>query len=555
MLAWCCAGLLEDVLRLKITLDRGLEIDLSRQVYEQLKGAILTGRIKPGERLPSSRELASQLEVSRPTINAAFDLLSSEGFIERRLGSGTFIKELDGRYLRFKRSESNVESPAAYSELTKFAKSLVLRQERDFGSDSLPNAASSFALVRQSAAREKVQVKVREKLIDFQYGTPSLAEFPIGEWNRIVGRSSRVLGPEDLMKSGAAWGELFLRESIAHWLHRVRGLNVSPEQVIVLHGLNQAIDLTARIFLEPGVSALVETPGYQSCLQLFASVGANTRPAFVDQDGLDLSIWTGRYGRHLERLRLIYTTPSHQFPTGVTMTLERRLELLEFARRKGAFVFEDDFDSEYFAEGKPLPALMSLDKFQRVIYCGTFNQLVFPALGLGYLVVPESLIEIYRSACSLLIEPVSLILQKCLDEFVRSGKMERHWRRSLLLYAERRQVFLNEIDKRFGDEVRRLGSATGVFTTVQFRSLTTAKSQQFRAEARARGVLLYPMSHFLGEFSLECRDEKLTELIRAALSARDANAAQQFIFGLGAAKRNQITRGIKILSQVYSELI
>ncbi|MBX9940971.1 MAG: PLP-dependent aminotransferase family protein [Candidatus Obscuribacterales bacterium] len=533
-------------MRLKIKLDRRLEIDLSRQVYEQLKEAILTGRIKPGEKLPSSRELASELEVSRPTINAAFDLLSSEGFIERRLGSGTFIKELDGRYLRFKSADSIAAATTTVSELTKFTRSLVLRQERSEGSASLTNAVSSLSVGRKRFAREK--------FIDFQYGMPSLTEFPIAEWNRIVGRSSRVLGPEELMKSGAAWGELFLRESIANWLQRVRGLNVSPEQVIVLHGLNRAIDLTARIFLESGVSALVETPGYKDCLQLFAGIGAKVRPAFVDQEGLDLSIWRGRYGRHLERLRLIYTTPSHQFPTGVTMTLERRLELLEFARRRGAFVFEDDFDSEYFEEGKPLPALMSLDKFQGVIYCGTFNQLVFPALGLGYLVVPESLIEIYRSACSLLNEPVSLILQKCLDEFMRSGEMERSWRRSLLLYSERRKVFLNEIDRRFKQEARILGSATGVFTTVHLKSLTVAKSQKFRAEARARGVLVYPISHFLGEFSVECRDEKLTELLQGALSARDAAAAQQFIFGLGATKRSEIIRGIKILSQVYSEL-
>lgn len=533
-------------MRLNIKLDRGLEIDLSRQVYEQLKEAILTGRIKPGERLPSSRELASELKVSRPTINTAFDLLSSEGFIETRLGSGTFIKELDRRYLRIKRADSSAEVTAAVSELTKFTRSLVLHQDASSGSASLSNTESSLAFIRRRSAKEK--------FIDFQYGMPSLTEFPIAEWNRIVGRSTRILTPEELMKSGAVWGEPFLRESIANWLQRVRGLNVSPDQVIVLHGLNRAIDLTARIFLESGVSALVETPGYQDCLQLFAGIGAKVRPAFVDQNGLDLSIWRGRYGRNLERLRLIYTTPSHQFPTGVTMTLERRLELLEFARRRGAFIFEDDFDSEYFEEGKPLPALMSLDKFQRVIYCGTFNQLVFPALGLGYLVVPESLIEIYRSACSLLNEPVSLILQKCLDEFVRAGEMERHWRRSLVLYSERRKVFMNEIERRFKQEAIVLGSATGVFTTVQFNSLNMAKSQKFRAEARAKGVLIYPVSHFLGEFSVECRDEKLTELIRGALLSRDAAAVQQFIFGLGATKRIEIIRGIKILSQVYSEL-
>lgn len=341
-------------------------------------------------RLPASRELAETLGVSRNTVVRAYDQLYAEGYIEGRTGDGTYVAELG----------SGV--PAALpSRLAVQIPQVLQARLKAYG----PGAP------RKGPPRA------------FRLGLPAFDLFPFDVWSRLQAQFWRAPGPEQL-GYGEAAGDRRLREMIAAYLRNGRGLRCTPEQVLVTSGAQQAISLCSQLLLQPGDSVAVENPCYRAAAQTFAVAGARLRGITVDEDGMDTRQLAALHG-----CRLAYVTPSHQYPSGVTLSLARRLELLEWAERSQAWIIEDDYDGEYRYSGAPLATLASLDRQGRVLYVGTFSKVLFPALRLGYLVAPPALVEPLTQLRTLNVRHSEVGNQAVLAEFIAAGHFQRHIRR------------------------------------------------------------------------------------------------------------------------------
>ncbi|MGH3145626.1 MAG: PLP-dependent aminotransferase family protein, partial [Rubrobacter sp.] len=340
-----------------------------RQLYEGVRSAILSGLLPVGTRLPSTRTLATELGVSRTTAVTAFDQLLAEGYLEGKVGSGTFVAGSLPDDLLSVRERVECESGPARS------------------GRRLSGRGAMLAATPATAVRDRGSPRA------FRPGVPALDEFPYAVWRRISGKVWRRPSG-GLLGYGDPAGYWPLREAISGHLRTARGVRCLPEQVIVVSGSQQALDLAARVLLDPGDAVWVEDPGYTGARGALSGAGARLVPVPVDGEGLEVE-------KGIERepdARLACVTPSHQYPLGVTMNLGRRLVLLGWAGSSGAWVVEDDYDSEYRYTGRPLEALQGLDTGERVLYVGTFSKVLFPALRLGYLVVPPDLIEAFTSA-------------------------------------------------------------------------------------------------------------------------------------------------------------
>lgn len=391
---------------------------LYRWLYAELRSAILDGRLRPGARLPATRDLASAYRLSRATIVAAFDQLKSEGYVEGRSGSGTYVSRVLPEQLLNVRSP-RPEKPLSHRRvpLSEYARRLQ------------PFRAASFRPVRA-----------------FRPNQPALDLFPTTLWAQIAARRLRRVSA-GLLAGGDALGYLPLRQAVADYLNTSRGVKCSAEQVLILSGAQEALDRTARILLNPGEPVWMEAPGYPGAAVVFRAVGARICPVPVDAEGLDLD----RAGKKWNSARLVYTTPAHQFPLGVTMSLRRRLALLEWARRSGTLIFEDDYDSEYRYSGRPVPALQGLDRSGVVIFAGSFSAVLFPALRLGYLVVPPDMVDVFAAAESVSTHHPPLLEQAILCDFITEGHFARHIRRMRELYAERLSVLLEGAREKLAD--------------------------------------------------------------------------------------------------------
>ena len=382
---------------------------LYRWLYGELRAAILDGRLRPGARLPATRDLASAYHLSRATIVTAFDQLKSEGYVEGRSGSGTYVSEVLPEHLL------DVHGPHQESRLPhrRIALSSYARRLQPF---------------RGSVARP---------LRAFRAHQPALDLFPTNLWAQVAARRLRRVSAS-LLAGGEALGYRPLREAVAAYLNTSRGVKCTAEQVLIVSGAQEALDRTARILLNPGESVWMEEPGYPGAGVVFRAVGARIRRVPVDAEGLALA--SGR--KKWQAPRLVYATPGHQFPLGVTMSLRRRLALLEWARRSGTLIFEDDYDSEYRYSGRPIPAMQGLDRSGVVIFAGSFSAVLFPALRLGYLVVPPEMVDIFAAAESVTTHHPPLLEQAVLCDFITEGHFARHIRRMRELYAERLTVLL-----------------------------------------------------------------------------------------------------------------
>src|SRR5580692_4640415 len=388
---------------------------LYRWLYEELRSAILTGRLHPGARLPATRDLASQYGISRPTIVTAFEQLRSEGYVEGKVGSGTYVsKTLPDELLQAPRTKSVAETRRRGIPLSAYARRLqpLLRRE--------PGLARAF-----------------------RASQPALDAFPMSLWEQVATRRLRRVSSR-LLAGGEALGYRPLREAVAAYLNTSRGVKCTAEQVLIISGAQEALDRTARILLNPGEPVWVEEPGYPGAGVVFRAVGARVRHVPVDAEGLDFE----RGRKRWEVPRLVYVTPGHQFPLGMTMSLRRRLALLEWARRSGTLIFEDDYDSEYRYSGRPIPALQGMDRSGSVIFAGSFSAVLFPALRLGYLVVPPDLVDIFAAAASVSTHHPPLLEQAILCDFITEGHFARHIRRMRELYAERLKVLLDSARSR-----------------------------------------------------------------------------------------------------------
>ncbi|WP_372874225.1 PLP-dependent aminotransferase family protein [Pseudomonas sp.] len=376
---------------------------LARQLYQALCERILDGRMASRMRLPASRELAEALGVSRNTVVRAYDQLYAEGYIDGRIGDGTYVAELGGGM------------PAAMPPTAQVQIPQPLRARLQAHGPSASHEGPPRA---------------------FRLGLPALDLFPFEVWSRLQAQFWRAPALECLGYGDAA-GDPRLREMIAAYLRNGRGLRCTPEQVLITSGAQQAISLCAQLLLQAGDGVVLENPCYRSAAQTFAVAGARLHGIAVDQDGLDTSQLAG-----LSDCRLAYVTPSHQYPSGVTLSLARRLELLEWAEREQAWIVEDDYDGEYRYSGTPLAPLASLDRQGRVLYVGTFSKVIFPALRLGYLVVPPALVEPLAQLRTLSMRHSEIGTQAVLAEFIARGHFQRHIRRMRRAARLRRDALL-----------------------------------------------------------------------------------------------------------------
>jgi len=391
---------------------------LYRWLYEELRSAILDGRLRPGARLPASRDLAAAYGLARATIVTAFDQLKSEGYVEGRPGSGTYVSQVLPEQLL------DVRGPHAEERLP-------------HRRVSLSEYARRLQPFRGTAPRP---------IRAFRANQPALDLFPTTLWAQVAARRLRRVSA-NLLAGGEALGYRPLRQAVADYLNSSRGVKCTADQVLVLSGAQEALDRTARILLNPGESVWMEEPGYPGAAVVFRAVGARICPVPVDAEGMDLDRGLQRW----KRARLAYVTPAHQFPLGVTMSLRRRLALLEWARRSGTLIFEDDYDSEYRYSGRPIPALQGLDRSGVVIFAGSFSAVLFPALRLGYLVVPPEMVDVFAAAESVSTHHPPLLEQAVLCDFITEGHFARHIRRMRELYAERLSVLLDGARAKLGE--------------------------------------------------------------------------------------------------------
>jgi len=430
---------------------------LFRQVYERLREAILTSALGSGEQLPSTRELAEQLGISRTVVLLAYEQLLAEGFVEGRRGSGTFVSAGIGS-TRPISARGRVRLP-----LTRFA----------------AHAARGMS---------RISSPVRQTMLpyDFAYGRTDLDTFPFEHWRRMLLGSARRASVAQL-DYGPAGGSGRLRDAICAHVRRARAVRCDPAQVIIVNGSQQALDLIARVLIEPGSRAVIEDPSYQGMREVLRASGARLCPVPVDREGLDTS-------KLPARSRIAFVTPSHQFPTGAILSLPRRLALLEWARQHQAAIVEDDFDGEFRYEGQPLESLQGLDAGQRVIYVGTFSRTLFPSLRVGYLIAPASLVTPLTYAKWLSDRQTATLEQHALAELIESGAYERYLRRVRRRNAQRRRALLQAIDTHLNGRVEVSGDASGAHVVIwPARRLS---ERDLVAAAASRGVGVYGVAGY-----------------------------------------------------------
>jgi GntR family transcriptional regulator/MocR family aminotransferase len=397
-----------------IPLARDTGRSLRWRIHQGFKDAILTGQLEAGARLPSTRTLAGSLGVSRSTVVEAFDQLAAEGFLDRRAGSGTYVSR-------------QVAAPRATG--------------RTGGTHP----------ARRPARRAPAGVRAVPPR-PFTPCEPDTALFPHRLWARLFARHARAPATPD--PAGLAR----LRKALAAHLVLSRGVTATPEQIVVVSGARQAIHLCAHTLLDPGDEVWCEDPGYLEARAAFALAGARPAPVPVDADGLDVA----RAAARTPHARAAYVTPSHQFPTGSVMGLGRRLRLLDWAVGNGTWIVEDDYDSEFCYDNRPLPALQGLDDHQSVVYVGTLNKVAYPGLRLGYLVAPTPVADAFLAAAGTISTAPPVTVQSAMADFIAEGHLSQHIARTRAVYRERQQLLVDELRRALGDRVRLEPAARGM---------------------------------------------------------------------------------------------
>jgi GntR family transcriptional regulator/MocR family aminotransferase len=420
---------------------------LYQQVYRALRGEILSGGLASGERVPSTREIANLLKVSRNTAVVAYEQLLAEGYIQARLGAaGTVVADVlppDGY----------VSRPVQPASLRVDPK-LAAAGERFL--NSARACSESLGLSRLSWELTPPHIRY-----DFRPGRASFADLPYALWCRLLGARARHASLSDL-EYGPPAGRRELREAISTRLRRLRGVNADPDRIVIVNGTQQALDLISRVLLNPGDRVLMEEPHYTGARCAFMAAGAELVFSPVDEHGIRIP----KPVAGKRACRLAYVTPSHQFPTGAVLSIERRLELLAWASRLGAFIIEDDYDGEYRYDGQPLQALCGLDREGSTIYVGTFSKILFPALRLGYLVLPQSLVEPFAATKAIGDTGTAALEQLTLADFIDAGHFDRHLRRTTASNAARRKTLVAALGEHFGDRAEVCGANAGLHVFV-----------------------------------------------------------------------------------------
>lgn len=450
-----------------ILLDENSDTPIYRQIYESVRQAILTGKLQPKTQLPATRLLAKQFGVARMTIINAYEQLFAEGYLEGKMGSGTFVAaHLPEEFLNAKQYQKQKKQTETVERIIKLS---------DFGAHLAKNG--------ESMMRRYNTIHI----FPFRHGIPAIDLFPFDIWSKILQKQLKSAHSK-MFSYGDVQGFEPLREAIASHLFLTRGVNCTAEQIIITNGTQQTLDLIGSIFLEKNDEVCLEDPSYFGCRDIFSAMGAKLIPVSVDEDGFKVDEAKNKS----RKPRLVYVTPSHQYPLGVTMSLARRMNLLEWAKEAEIFIIEDDYDSEYRYAGRPLASLQGLDRNGWVIYVGTFSKTVFPALRLGFLVAPKDLITTFVTAKALRDWHSPNIDQAVLAEFIADGHFAKHLRKMRGIYEKRQQVLVEEAEKHLTGMLEISPSTSGMHL-IGWLPEGVDDKQIFR-EAREHNLQLAPLS-------------------------------------------------------------
>ncbi len=444
-----------------IAIDRAAARPLHRQIFDAFQAAILRGNFGAGQQAPSTRSLAMELGISRiPVLNAYAQLLA-EGYFETRAGAGTFVS-------------------ATLTQKRARATRHVYTERRG---KPEPAVVSQHSL--QLASRSRTPWTYGSGA--FSVGQLAFDEFPMRIWANLVCRQARRIRA-GLLNYGDPMGSKVFREAIATYLRTSRAVHCEADQILVVSGSQQALDLSARVLFDSGNQVWVEEPSYALMRHALAGAGCELVPVPVDDDGLDVAAGI----RLSKQAKAAYVTPSHQFPLGVTMSLSRRLQLLDWAQRADTWIIEDDYDSEYRYDSMPIASLQGLDRNARVIYIGTFSKTLFPALRLGYLVLPPNLVGHFVAVRRVLDIFPSSLYQEVLADFINQGHFARHIRRTRLVYAARRTALVDALRSEFGTQLEICGSEAGMHLVIMLPK--GFRDDEMAERAAHQRLWLWPLS-------------------------------------------------------------
>jgi GntR family transcriptional regulator/MocR family aminotransferase len=490
-----------------IAIDRRADRPLHGQIYDAYRTAIINRTLRPGQRVPSTRMLSQDLAVSRiPVLNAYAQLLA-EGYFESRVGAGTVVStSLPDQVVP---AESRVAAHAtrAHASRRPISKRLAPLQ---FDSDTAWRGWGAFGVSQ----------------VAFEH-------FPFPIWNKLVVRHARNVCATSL-DYGSPMGAKKLRQAIADYLRTARGVRCDAEQIMIVSGSQQGVEVAARVLLDSGDPVWMEEPGYRFARSAFTFKGCQIVPVPVDHEGLNVAAGI----KLCRKPKVAMVTPSHHYPLGVTMSASRRMQLLAWAEKVGSWIIEDDYDSEYRYESTPISSLQGMDNNERVIYLGTFSKVLFPSLRIGYLVIPPDLVDSFAAArVAMDIAPAGFH-QGVLADFIEQGHFSRHLRRMRLVYAERRSVLKESIRKELGSAARVIGTESGMHLSVMIEGIHDREIAQLAAQENLWLVPLSssylsssPRQGFILGFGstppeqIPAAVQKLRVLIEASQSSRDTNRA------------------------------
>lgn len=512
-----------------------------RRVYEAVRRAITSQVLPAGARLPSTRSLSEDLMVSRNTILAAFEQLLDEGYVVAKTGSGTYVayNQPDG----FTKGVVTAETQAELLTESLNASTNESKVPHIINAETLPVEAV-YATAKHSLLSQRGIVatvfngtvshtnKIDHEVQPFTPGEDDYAGFPYALWRRLLNRQWRAPDPT-LLDSSHDGGYLPLRKAIADYLRVSRAVNLTYDQVLITSGTQQSIDLCARLLTDHHDCAWIENPCYWAARRVLEINGLQLHPVNVDKDGLAPSTKDYRVTP-----RLIYTTPSHQYPKGMVMSYGRRRLLLDYAQSVSAWIIEDDYDSEFRFEGRPISSLQGMDQNERVLYLGTFSKVMYPGIRLGYLVVPPNLVESFKSGLYELQRPGQVVIQAALADFIEEGHFASHIRRLRQIYGERRRLLQAALAPIANVGARLSTVDSGLHLVVEFDS--ACNDVRVAELAADQGLRVYPLSHYcMGEstekgliigYAYSATEHiteygsKLAEVIQAALRHQNMSA-------------------------------
>jgi len=485
--------------QLPLEVDRRSKLNLQTQVFEQIRGMILAGQLRSGQRLPSSRHLCQQLQVSRITITLALARLADEGYIETAKSLGTFVsRQIPEQALHAMRIDVEHEHQPVVPDHYR------------------PH-------LQKIRSHNLVNVHRRRTMIDFWVGRPDARSFPLRTWTRLTNKRLASAGTA-LTEYDDPMGHMPLRQAIADHLRPARGIVAEPEQIIITGGCQEGLNLVCRMLLPAGTDAIMESPGYAGASYLFESFGAKLHPIPVDEKGLDVTQLPD------VAKAVAYVTPSHQYPMGCTLPLDRRLELLAWAAKTNSYIMEDDYDSDFRYVGSPLAALKALDQANRVFYVGTFSKCLGAGLRIGYVVVPPSLISAAGHFIALMNNGQPWLDQAVLADFMNSGGYGRHLRTIRQHYLGKRNALLKALDRGFNQGTT-IGAEAGMHLVWRIPDHLPGASE----------IVPRALDCGVGVYDLSPRS--------AVITCNASNADRYLMFGYSSLSEKQITTGIERLAE------